>query len=96
MPPVAMMTVVLPAFKASRTSIHVISSSHMVFGAGSGLGASTQLYAFRLQLPPPLFRAAAAAESGAEPCWDCASAEEDVRIAALKIRAAFMVFSCWT
>ena len=43
MPPVEMITLVLPALIASRTSIHVISSSHTVLAAGSGFGASTQL-----------------------------------------------------
>jgi hypothetical protein len=43
MPPVGMITVVLPAFRESRTSIHVISSSQTVFGSGSGFGASAQL-----------------------------------------------------
>ena len=43
-PPVEMMTVVLPAFIASRTSIHVISSSQTVSGGVSGFGVSTQLY----------------------------------------------------
>ena len=42
-PPVGMMAVVLPSARASRTSIHVISSIHTVFAAGSGLGVSRQL-----------------------------------------------------
>jgi hypothetical protein len=43
MPPVGMMTVVFPAFIASRTSIQVMSSSQTVLGGVSGLGASAQL-----------------------------------------------------
>ena len=57
---VAMMTVFLPAFIASRTSIQVISSSHTVFGAGIGDGASAQLYGLLAQFPPPMLRPAAA------------------------------------
>ena len=53
MPPVEMMTVVLPAFMLSRTSIHVISSSQTVSGGVSGFGASAQLYGLAAQLPPP-------------------------------------------
>jgi len=41
----------LPALSASRTSIHVISSSQTVLGAAIGLGVSTQLYAFWAQRP---------------------------------------------
>src|SRR5437773_5190202 len=50
-----MMTVVLPALIASRTSIHVISSSQTVFGVGIGFGVSAQLYGLDAQLPPPRF-----------------------------------------
>src|SRR4051812_28375781 len=64
MPPVAMMAVVLPALRASRTSIHVISSIHTVFGVGTGLGASTQLYGLAAQRPPP--------RSCGEACCCCA------------------------
>ena len=42
-PPVGMMAVVMPSARASRTSIHVISSIQTVFGAGSGFGVSRQL-----------------------------------------------------
>src|SRR5687767_11938586 len=56
MPPVGMMIVVRPAFRASRTSIHVISSSHTVSGCVSGFGVSMQLYGFALQFPPPALR----------------------------------------
>ena len=54
MPPVEMMTVVLPAFIASRTSIHVISSSQTVLVFGSGFGVSGQLYGLAQQCPPPM------------------------------------------
>ena len=43
MPPVGTSTVVLPAARASRTSIHVISSTQTVVAAGSGFGVSAQL-----------------------------------------------------
>jgi len=43
MPPVGMMTVFLPALKASRTSIHVISSIQTVSGGDNGFGVSIQL-----------------------------------------------------
>lgn len=46
MPPVGMIAVVWPALRASRTSIHVISSIQTVFGGGSGFGASAQLYGY--------------------------------------------------
>ena len=68
MPPVAMIAVVLPAFSASRTSIQVISSIHTVFGAGSGFTASTQLYGFAVQVPPPMLRGSRAAADCAPPC----------------------------
>ena len=42
-PPVGMMAVVLPSWRASRTSIHVISSIQTVLAAGSGFGVSWQL-----------------------------------------------------
>src|SRR5712664_2801268 len=58
-PPVEMMTVVLPAFTASRTSIHVMSSIHTVSGGVSGLGVSAQLYGLAMQLPPPRLRGSA-------------------------------------
>ena len=53
MPPVEMITVVLPAFIASRTSIQVISSSQTVLGGVSGFGVSMQLYGFSEHCPPP-------------------------------------------
>src|SRR5688572_11480929 len=56
MPPVGMITVGLPAFIASRTSIHVISSSHTVSGLLSGFGVSMQLSGLAAQLPPPADR----------------------------------------
>jgi hypothetical protein len=67
MPPVGMIAVVWPALRASRTSIHVISSIHTVFGAGSGLTASAQLYGLSRQSPPPIDRG-----SGAR-CGACAA-----------------------
>ena len=60
MPPVEMMIVVLPAFIASRTSIHVISSSQTVSGGGSGFGVSTQLYGLAAHWPPPALRGSGA------------------------------------
>ena len=56
MPPVEMITVVLPAFIASRTSIQVISSSQTVSGGVSGFGVSMQLYGFSEHWPPPALR----------------------------------------
>jgi hypothetical protein len=47
------MIVVFPAFIASRTSIHVISSSHTVLTGGSGFGASMQFSGLSRQSPPP-------------------------------------------
>src|SRR5439155_6598840 len=67
-PPVGMMMVVLPALIASRTSIHVMSSIHTVFGAGSGLGVSMQLYGLSRQSRPLRDRG-----SGAR-CWAAAPA----------------------
>src|SRR5262245_7210425 len=60
MPPVAMSTVVLPAFIASRTSIHVISSIQTVSGGVTGLAVSTQLYAFARDWPPAALRGSGA------------------------------------
>src|SRR6185503_1165926 len=80
-----MIAVVLPAFMASRTSIQVISSSHTVFGDGSGFAASGQLYGLAVQLPPPMFW------PGAVAC--CASACVPASSAAQRKRAAFMATS---
>ncbi len=52
-PPVGIMAVVFPEFRASRTSIHVISSIQTVVASGSGFGVSAQLYTLLAQLPPP-------------------------------------------
>src|SRR5437870_637541 len=68
------MTVVFPAAIASRTSIHVISSSQTVFGGGNGFRASTQLYAFAVQSPPPRLRLGAWAESCAAEKYSTANA----------------------
>ena len=61
---------VLPALSASRTSIHVISSSHTVWPLGSGLGASAQLYGLSRQSPPPIERG-----SGARRCAAAAATD---------------------
>src|SRR6185436_8154875 len=66
MPPVEMMMLVLPALSASRTSIHVISSSHTLLAAGRGFGASAQLYGLSRQSPPPIDRGSGARRGC---CW---------------------------
>src|SRR5688572_347899 len=80
MPPVATITVVFPALMASRTSIHVISSIQIVFGAGSGFGASAQLYGLSRQSPPPRERG-----SGGR-CWPAGACAYDSAV--IKVRAA--------
>src|SRR5688572_22041087 len=68
-----MMAVVLPALRASRTSIHVISSIQTLGLGGSGLGASAQLYGLFAQLPPPIDRGSCAGR----PCGACAESAAD-------------------
>src|SRR5881275_1005992 len=85
-----MITVVLPAFNASRTSIHVISSSQTVFGVGMGFAVSRQLYGFAAQRPPPRSRVGSA---GGCAGGFCAAATDAERTMAVKAIAVFIIVS---
>src|SRR5215510_6472787 len=100
-----MMIVILPALSASRTSIHVISSSQIVFGVAIGFGVSEQLYSFPA-LPRPRPRPALSARGtrghvpppmlwtplGAPACDGfCAAAVDSAKNAAQQAIAVFMV-----
>src|SRR5215510_3695262 len=101
-----MMIVILPALSASRTSIHVISSSQIVFGVAIGFGVSEQLYSFPA-LPRPRPRPALSARGtrghvpppklrtplGAPDCegFCAAAAVDSAKSAAQQAIAVFMV-----
>src|SRR5262249_24969265 len=100
-----MMIVVLPALSASRTSIHVISSSQIVFGVAIGFFVSEQLYSFpafprprpplsvrvtRGHVPPPKL-----CTPPGDPACDgfCAAAVDSAKNAAQQAIAVFMILS---
>jgi len=82
---VGIMAVVFPEFRASRTSIHVISSIQTVVASGSGFGVSAQLYTLLAQLPPPMELASCC-------CW--AHAAVAVNSTVPMARMVLIVFSC--
>src|SRR5262245_32154497 len=99
-----MMIVVLPALSASRTSIHVISSSQIVFGVAIGFFVSEQLYSFPgLARPRPALSVRGTrghvpaprlcTPPGAPACDGfCAAAVDSAKTAVQQAIAVFIVF----